>query len=283
MHPHVASETGVLRTVMLCAPHDIDYHHDPINSVQRHYYEELGERPDPDRIARQHEGLAETFIRHNVDIIWATPIPECPEQIFTRDVAMVLGDRFIINNLKEEVRYPEIKGLTPILNRINPEATQVDQGVLEGGDVMLHNETLYVGMGTRTNKLGKEWLEQRFGERYPIVPVQLAPDILHLDVTFNLVGDGIALIYSPALPPAFVTMVRQQFKVIEVTGDEQFGLATNVVSLSPQTVIADERFTRVNDLMRAHGIEVLTLPYDEIAKMGGSLRCTTCPIVRDEL
>jgi N-dimethylarginine dimethylaminohydrolase len=248
--------------------------------VQHHFYKELGQRPDPDRIARQHEGLAELLTRRGVEVIWAEPIPHCPEQHFTRDVAMVIGETFIINRLKEEVRHAEVKGLESIVKAVHPATTSVDRGVLEGGDVLLHGGKVYVGMGARTDQHGHAWLEAHTGLYHPIVPIPLAPHILHLDVTFNLVGEGLALIYPPGLDPAFVEVARQQFTLLEVTAEEQFGLATNVVSLSPETVIADERFERVNDAMRAHGLEVLTLPFDEVAKMGGSLRCTTCPLIR---
>jgi N-dimethylarginine dimethylaminohydrolase len=54
----------------------------------------------------------------------------------------------------------------------------------------------------------------------------------------------------------------------------------NLFSITPSQVVSDERFERVNHILRGWGYKVLTVPYRETAKMGGLLRCTTLPLRR---
>ena len=55
----------------------------------------------------------------------------------------------------------------------------------------------------------------------------------------------------------------------------------NVFSISPTVVVSEKRFTRLNDhLENEWGLTVERIPYFEISKMGGLLRCSTLPLMR---
>ena len=57
---------------------------------------------------------------------------------------------------------------------------------------------------------------------------------------------------------------------------------TNIFSISPKVVVVEEHFHRLkNHLEQAWGLTVETVPYREISKMGGLLRCSTLPLRRD--
>ena len=56
----------------------------------------------------------------------------------------------------------------------------------------------------------------------------------------------------------------------------------NIFSISPDVVVSDKAFTRMNNHLRNEwGITVEEIPYREISKMGGLLRCSTLPLVRE--
>ena len=57
---------------------------------------------------------------------------------------------------------------------------------------------------------------------------------------------------------------------------------TNIFSISPDTVISEQNFVRLNKHLReAWGMTVEEVPYAEISKQGGLLRCSTMPLVRE--
>jgi N-dimethylarginine dimethylaminohydrolase len=106
----------------------------------------------------------------------------------------------------------------------------------------------------------------------------LVPPYIHLDVVFSPVGRDLAIIYPPAFEPEALGLLRSRFRLIEIDRKEQFSLASNVLSLSPEVVISAAHQPRVNGLLRASGLRVLEVAYDEVVKLGGALRCATGPL-----
>ncbi len=278
MRVFVDSEVGALQSVLV-GPVDHFRLHPPINETQAHYFRVAPPRTDV--LVRQHEQFVDVLLRRGVDVRWVPRRDDSPEQVFTRDVALVIHDTFVMCAMKEPIRQNEPLALEPLVQTMENPVLRVTKGIVEGGDVLLDGHTLYVGQSIRTNPDGVRWLKEHFGDRFEIVPLYLKPPYLHLDVVFNLVGQNTALVYPPAMEAASLNLVRGRHHLIEVTAQEQFELATNVLSLSPETVVSDVRQERINAVLRERGLEVVELEYDEIIKLGGSFRCSTCPLVRD--
>ena len=67
-----------------------------------------------------------------------------------------------------------------------------------------------------------------------------------------------------------------------VSREEAAALATNVLSIAPDTVIAraGPECARVNGELRKAGYAVLEIPFDGVPSTGGSFRCATLPLQR---
>ena len=60
-----------------------------------------------------------------------------------------------------------------------------------------------------------------------------------------------------------------------------YQMFSNVFSISPEVVVSERSFTCLNNWLRAQGFTVEEIPYAEIAKQEGLLRCSTLPLLRD--
>jgi N-dimethylarginine dimethylaminohydrolase len=277
MEFRVVSEFGALQDVLLGSIRNFTLN-TPINITQQHYY--AVNPPQIERMIEQEDSFIEVLERYHVTIHQLPLLNTSFTQFFVRDIATVIGETLVICAMKEAIRQPETAALEQLVSTTNQPILRADAGFLEGGDVLVDQSTLYVGLGERTNREGLTFLERHFGTTFEIIPLQLAKTFLHLDVVVNLLGKGDALVYSPALDHAAQAILAKRYNIIEVTEEEQFALATNVLSLSPETIIADKRNTRLNEILAGKGYEVVPVAFDEIGKMGGSFRCGSCPLRR---
>ena len=60
-----------------------------------------------------------------------------------------------------------------------------------------------------------------------------------------------------------------------------FNMNSNIFSISENVIISEQNFTRLNTWLRDKGFTVEEVPYAEIAKQEGLLRCSTMPLLRD--
>ena len=60
-----------------------------------------------------------------------------------------------------------------------------------------------------------------------------------------------------------------------------YHMNSNVFSISEKVIVSEQGFNRLNSLLRDKGFVVEEVPYAEIAKMEGLLRCSTLPLKRE--
>lgn len=255
--------------------------HPPINNTQAFYYK--SDPPVLEKLLAEQECFISALKSRGIEIILATPRADCTNQLNTRDVAFVIGNKFIISPMKEKERQNEHLALENFISGLEPNdiILRPEFGIIEGGDIILGQSKIYVGISQRTNSLGLEWLKKNFSDDYEIVPVYLQNNFLHLDVVFNILSSDTALIFTDGIKPSSLDVIRSSYKTIETHVDEQINLPTNVFSIDEKTVIADPRNKKTNKRIQAAGKEVIEIDFSEISKIGGSFRCSTCPINRD--
>ena len=64
---------------------------------------------------------------------------------------------------------------------------------------------------------------------------------------------------------------------------EQWNDGSNTFAVAPGKVIAYDRNQVTNEILKDHGIEVLTIPSSELARGRGGPRCMTMPLLRDDI
>ena len=286
MDVFVDSETAPLRSVLVGYPDNfLQVDAEIINESQRQWYDGP-DAPTPAAVTEQLNGFIDTLTARGVAVHQPHPLPYLPDQMMTRDIGVVIGDTFVVTTMAAKSRRHEWRGYAHLFEHF-PEHVKVLFGpedlVIEGGDIVVDQGKVFVGIGQRTTLAGAAWLMQLV-PGYEIVPVNLngledGEDVLHLDCSFLPVGDGYALIYPGGMRD-IPAALRESYELIEVSRDEQQMLGTNVLSLSPDCVISRDDSVRINSEMRARGIEVIELPYSEPPKTGGSFRCCTLPLHR---
>ncbi|MFC4632881.1 dimethylarginine dimethylaminohydrolase family protein [Dokdonia ponticola] len=300
---HVKDETSRLRAVILgtaesCGPvPTLEDAYDPKSAL----HIQAGTYPLEKDMVAEMEAVASVFKKYNVQVFRPNVIKDY-NQIFSRDIGFVIDDKFIKANILPD-REREIEAIQYVLNQI--PSTHIfrlpEDAHVEGGDVMPWGEYIFVGtyrgddyadfITARTNEKAVQYLVALFPKK-KVVSFDLRKhntdpkeNALHLDCCFQPVGTDKAIIHKNGFLKEeeyeWLVNLFGKENVFEISKDEMYNMNSNVFSIAPDVVISEKNFTRLNAWLRSHQITVEEVPYAEIAKQEGLLRCSTLPLIRD--
>ncbi|PWH83370.1 amidinotransferase [Algibacter marinivivus] len=300
---NVQNETSRLRAVVLGTAEDngsipkVEDSYDP-KSVEHIV---AGTYPTEEDMVRELDAVAKVFEKYNVKVYRPEVIKDC-NQIFARDIAFVIDDIIIEANILPH-REKEVQAIDYIWNQVaeNKRVVLPEACHVEGGDVMPWND--YIFMGTYTGDDYPDLITARTNKEAVLAIQELFPNktvksfelrksntnakenALHLDCCFNPIGKGKAIIHKNGflIEKEYEWLVNFFGKenVFEITKEEMYQMCSNVFSISEDVIISEQNFTRLNNWLRDQGFIVEEVPYAEIGKQEGLLRCTTMPLIRD--
>ena len=303
MQLNVKNETSRLRAVVLGTAQN----NGPVPKIEACYdpksieHIKAGTYPKETDMVREMNAVLEVFERYNVQVYRPDVIKDC-NQIFSRDIAFVIDDVMIEANILPH-RALEVQAIDYIWQQVSESKRIVlpDDCHVEGGDVMLWNDYIFMGtysgndysnlITARTNTQAVNAIKALFPHKtvkaFDLRKSNTNPreNALHLDCCFNPLGKGKAIIHKNGFlaEKDYLWLVNFFGKenIFEITKDEMYQMYSNVFSISEDVVISERTFTRLNNWLRSQGFTVEEVPYAEIGKQEGLLRCTTMPLFRD--
>jgi N-dimethylarginine dimethylaminohydrolase len=270
------NEYDVLKRVILCQPQYMTIR-EVINETQEHF---KNEGIHIERALEQHAEFVKTLKDHGVDVILLPYHKKYPEQVFTRDIGFTLGQTIFVAKMATDIRAGEEDVLKQWLEDEEISYYNLAEELIEGGDVVIDRETIYVGLSNRTDQKAAEQL-QRLLNQFKVIPIPFKEKYLHLDCVFNVVSPEVALIYPNALTNKDIELFASRYDLIEVSEEEQFQLGTNVLNIGNKKILSLPVNKNVNKQLRDRGFDVIEVDITEIIKSGGSFRCCTLPILRE--
>lgn len=282
----VNDETSPLEAVVLGTAQDMGEPLD-INPVSK-FHMENGSYPTETELQREIATFEKVLKDQGIQVYRPETL-EGVDQIFTRDIGFVIEDKFVVANMLESVRQIELPAIEYLLDQVNPDdiLRAPSAARIEGGDVILHGDHIFVGISLRTNRAGYEFLRRAFPyKQVHALPLVTSDDpaqhVLHLDCTFQPVGKEHAIIYHDGFKekPEILHKLFPAEKQIEVTLDEKTRMFPNVFSIAPDKVVIENSFSALRTALEARGFTVFGVDYTETSKLSGLLRCSTLPLKR---
>jgi len=306
MNLNVQNETSTLKAVVLGQPGSIGITPTIDKTYDAKSYESVvkGVFPTEEAIYKEMTAFEKILLKYDVQVFRPWTLENC-NQVFARDVGFVIDDKIINSNIIPD-REDEKEAYEVIYDQIayNKIYNLPEKAHVEGGDVVLYNDIIFVGLYSgsdyaqfktaRTNLYAFNYLKELFPNK-KFIPLELKKHdtnprlgVLHLDCCFMPVSRNKVIICKDGFlyEKDFHLLVDLFGKdnVFEITQEEMYQMNSNVFSISPTVVVSEQRFTRLNSHMKNEwGMKVEKVPYHEISKMGGLLRCSTLPLVRREI
>ena len=239
--------------------------------------------------------------KYNVTV-YRPELIENYNQIFARDIGFVIDDIFIKANILPD-RERELEAIQYIIDKIDPKKVvrPPEEVHIEGGDVMPWNDYIFIGtykgsdyrdyMTARTNKEGVAFIKNLFPNKivkeFDLVKSKLEArdNALHLDCCFQPIGVNKGIIYKSGFREEadymFLVNLFGKENLFHITRDEMYNMNSNVFSIDTNVVVSERNFTRLNNWLRSNDFIVEEVPYAEISKQEGLLRCSTLPLIRE--
>lgn len=300
---NVKDETSRLRSVVLGTAKSSGPTPQPEQAYDPKSLEHIlaGTYPLEADMVREMDAFAAVLKKYDVQVFRPKLIRNC-NQIFSRDIAFVIEDKLIKGNILPD-REEEFQAIKYVLEKIDEDQIiyPPKEVHVEGGDVMPWNEYIFIGTYTgpdyasyitaRTNGAAIDFMKEKFPNK-KVKSFELRKsntnareNALHLDCCFQPIGKDMAILHKNG----FLREEEYQWlldyfgkdKVFEINKDEMYEMMSNVFSISPKIVVTERNFTRLNNWLRERGFVVEEIPYSEIAKQEGLLRCSTMPLVRE--
>jgi len=300
---NIQNETSRLRAVVLGTA----FHNGPIPTEEECYDPKskihviAGTYPKEQDMIVEMESVARVFEKYGIRV-FRPKVIENYNQIFSRDIGFVIEDKFITANILPD-RDQEISAIDYVLDQI-PKENRIslpEDCHVEGGDVMPWNNYIFIGtysgkdypeyITARTNVNAVEAIQELFPTKI-VKSFELRKsndnakeNALHLDCCFQPIGKDKAILHKNGF------LVEKEFNwlvdffgkenIFEISKDEMYQMNSNVFSISENIIVSEQNFTRLNTWLVEKGFTVEEVPYAEIAKQEGLLRCSTLPLVRD--
>lgn len=222
---------------------------------------------------KQHGYFCDALVKIGYQIVITMPAnDDLPDSVFAEDPAVILGDTLVIARLTREERRGEEEELEAELQSYFQYIMRINEpGFVEGGDVLVTNDTLYIGLSSRTNLTGAAQLE-RIAKllNYETKIIELPNDRLHLkgEVTYHF--DMNIITTTPRLASEF-KMAKQTIVEIPVDDNlERFG--ANCIS-KENMIITTSECPAAERILIEYGFIVLPVDLSEFNKIDGAMSC----------
>lgn len=182
------------------------------------------------------------------------------------DAALVFENGVVIVRPSAMTRRPESAWLEERLHGLDvPIAGHISApGLLDGTDILMAGNTAFIGIGGRSNELGRNGFTQiAKAHGFEPVEVKLAAGVPSLrSVAGVLAADSVVV----APPDRLDHSAFKGFKTLVTPRGQDLG--AGVLNIGEHHVVADVRFRSVNDMLRRSGIVVEALDLYDFDRVG---------------
>ena len=298
----VDNEYSALKSVILGLAEDMG---DPpkvfdVYDPRSLYHIKNNSYPSEVDVKKDVESFYKILIKHNVDVLRPDNIKNC-NQVFARDLGFTISNIFFQSNIVPN-REEELVGVSGIINYLDAGVVKLpDYMHIEGGDVVIHNDKLFIGtysgedyselITARTNQESISYLEKMIPSK-EIMSINIKKsntdvfeNVLHLDCCFQPIGKRKAII----CPDSFVNKSDVEYLIgyfgkkntYLAYGQEAYMLISNLLVISPEVIVSDKRFSKINTWLERNDFLVEKISYKNVSKMSGLFRCSTLPLLRE--
>lgn len=223
-------------------------------------------KADYNLMLAQHRIYIDTLKSLGLKVIELEALNDFPDAHFVEDTAVIVPEVAVITRLGADSR----KGEEVTIEHELVEHKRIDRikepGTLDGGDVLLVDKKIFIGLSDRTNPSGANQLSEilyKYGYESETIKVE---EGLHLKSDVNYIGENTVLLTEKYFNnPAF-----KNYKKICVDKDELYAANSLLVN---EKLIVPMGFPKTKQKLQQAGFDIIEIDMSESQKIDGGLTC----------
>ena len=224
---------------------------------------------DVDIATKQWHGYVDALRANGWEVVEVPGADDCADAVFIEDTIVMYGDLAVISLPGAPSRQPETAAVAATVSRLGYEVARIEPpATLDGGDVLKVGNTVYVGLGGRTNAEGIAQLAAHLEPRGATVVTVRITKVLHLKSAITALPDGTIVGWRDAIDdssvfPKFLPTPEESGAHVLLLGNDRLLMAADC----PLSAA----------MYRSLGYEPVEVDISEFQKLEG---CVTCLSVR---
>tara|TARA_Y100000994_G_scaffold190506_1_gene159544 strand:+ start:73 stop:840 length:768 start_codon:yes stop_codon:yes gene_type:complete len=227
----------------------------------------IGKKPNFEKVIAEHNDYKMHLERSDINVITLNALEDYPDSVFVEDPAITFNNFCIILRPGAPSRFGEQKVFRNEAINLFEEVFEIDNGKIEGGDILRINDRFIIGLSDRTNKEGANELEKILSHLGAKVTITNTPNgVLHFKSDCSLLDDETILQTKKMSLTGFF---ENQFKVINVPEGEE--IVANSLRVN-NYLLVPKGFEKTYELL-SKSYKIILAKVDEISKVDAGLSC----------
>ena len=223
--------------------------------------------PQYEIIAEEHSNYIKAIKKSGLQIQLLESLEEYPDSIFVEDPALTYKSNVIILNPFDPSRNGEKNIIENEIKHLFDNILFVEDGFVEGGDILNINNHFIIGLSNRTNQLGAKNLSTILQGLGATVEICKTPDdILHFKSECSVIDDDTILVSNKM---AQLDYLKSNYHLIELPLGEEG--AANSLRINDKLLLPDG-FEKAEEIL-SKKYTIIKVKVDEIAKVDAGLSC----------
>ena len=223
--------------------------------------------PQYEIITEEHSNYIKAMEEVGLKINLLETLEEYPDSIFVEDPALTYKSNVIILNPRDPSRNGEGDIIKEEIQHFFDNMLFVEDGFVEGGDILNINNHFIIGLSDRTNKLGAENLSNILHKLGATVEICKTPDdVLDFKSECSALDHDVILVSSKM---AQLDYLKSNYQLIELPIGEEG--AANALRINDKLLLPDG-FIKAEEML-SKKYNIIKIKVDEIAKVDAGLSC----------
>jgi dimethylargininase len=239
----------------------------PARSVIHGLRAGAGPAPTFEGVAAEHRSYIGALESAGVRVTTLEALEPFPDSIFVEDPALVFSEVAILLRPGARSRQGEVPELSGTLGAKFRSVLRLPEGYADGGDILVTPRGVLIGLSSRTDAAGGAALQKLLASiGLDGNVVRVPAGTLHLKTGCSLLDEETILATAELAKSGLL----DGYRLLVPPDDER--QACNAIRVN-DVVLMRAGCPRTQEMLARHGLNVVALPTDEIAKIDAGLSC----------